>query len=197
MSKEIISHLKKYAIEHNIPVMLDGSLKVLLGVILEIKPKNVLEIGTAIGYSALNMLESYGDIDKLVTIELNEDRYNIAKDSIKKAGYIDKVNLMLGDCNEIIGYLEGKYDLIVLDGPKGQYYDMLTELDRLLDCGGIIFADNTDFKGKTAQIGKIEHKHRTIVKSLLSFKNELLRNKSYEVKSLSIADGIIIAKKVL
>jgi predicted O-methyltransferase YrrM len=132
----------------------------------------------------------------LDTIEIDEDRYLEAKANFKRLDLTNRVKQYLGDANDIIKYLDKQYDFIMLDGPKGHYYDMLYYLDRMLSVNGVIFADNVLFKGKVIGDNYPAHKHRTIVRELRAFNNRLTENNSYDTTLLNTGDGIIIATKI-
>lgn len=183
---------KEYA-----PVVRDESADFLYHFCVENKPKNVLEIGTFIGYSGCLILSANNDT-KLTTVEINEDNYKNAISNFNEYGFKDRVNVFLGDAKEVIEKLldeNKKYDLIFLDGPKGQYMRYLPTLKKLLLSNGYLIADNVYFHGLVLKNGHIEHKHRTIVNNLRTFLNMIKEDKDFSSEVLNIGDGISISKK--
>lgn len=197
MYKVLLEEIEKYARENWIPVILGAGAKILFELVQREKPLRILEIGTAIGYSGLLMLSAAPENARLTTIEIDEIRYEKAKENFNKGGVSERVTQILGDCTEFVRFADNKYDFIMLDGPKGQYEEMLFYIDRLLENGGTIFADNILFKGKAIGEEYPKHKHRTIVNVLRRFNKDILERVDYESKLLEDGDGIIIAKKLL
>lgn len=188
-----LEEIRKYARCRYIPVMLDDGAEVLTDAILKYKPKNILEIGTSLGTSGILML-TYSQAH-LITIDINEEAVEIAKENFRELELIDRVDFLIGDCVEIIRMMSGKFDFIFLDGPKGQYIEMLESLLSLLDKNGILFADNVLFHNLVEQ-PDIEYKHRTIIKNLRKFIDTVNTNKNLEVSLVRKGDGVIIAKKL-
>ena len=187
----VFKEQEEYAISHKVPIM--ENVEELCNSVCLKQPKNILEIGTAIGYSGLKMLSNCGGT--LTTIELDEERQNTAKAYAGEVGFASRITFLLGDACEIIRYLDGKYDFIFLDGPKGHYAEMLPYIKNLLCENGVLFADDISFKGKTAGDDYPAHKHRTIVNSLRTFVKELQNDKEYNVEIKDVGDGILIARK--
>ena len=158
------------------------------------KPKNVLEIGTAYGYSAYLMM-SCCDCD-ITTIEIDEQKSQIAKENLKVLGFEKRCNLICGDAKQILPNLKQKYSLIFLDGPKGQYVKYLPVLLELLEKDGYLIADNIYFQNRVFQQGVIPHKHRTIVNNLRSFIDQICKNPNLQTNLYKIGDGISVSKKI-
>lgn len=177
------------------PLILDDGANFLFDFVKRVKPKNILEIGTAVGYSASLMLDANKEA-KIVTIEKSEEAYLKAKQNFLNFGYSDKVTQILGDAAEEIKKINQTFDLIFLDGPKGQYFKYLPHLLNLLNRGGYLIADNVLFKGKVKAEGFVLHKHRTIVNSLRLFLNEIQTNKNLSSEIFEIGDGISVTKKL-
>ena len=131
MFEDIYRFQKKYAAEHKVPVMLDESMAILQETVRRARPKKILEIGTAIGYSGIKMLEQ-ADCATLTTVDKDADRLDVARECFKKAGLTDRVTIWEGDSDDIVRYASGKFDFIMLDGPKGQYARYLPYLKELL-----------------------------------------------------------------
>ena len=147
MNKEELEKIKKKALEEHIPIIMDETLEVMEKYLSKIKPKRILEIGTAVGYSAICFTLFLQEDGKIDTIEREKDRVKEARENIKKAEVEDKINIYEGDALDILPKLEGKYDAIFIDAAKGKYPFFLEQALRLINKNGIIFADNILYKG--------------------------------------------------
>lgn len=179
--------------EHNY-LLRDGADEFLVDFCKKNNPDKVLEIGTAYGYSAYLMLKNCDC--KVTTIELDKTKHLIAKQNLEKVGFLKRCNLICGDAKNEINNLKEKYQLIFLDGPKGQYIKYLPRLIELLSPNGYLIADNIYFQNKIFTEGVIPHKHRTIVNNLRKFINEITTNKNLQTKIYNIGDGISLSKKI-
>lgn len=162
------------------------------------KKKNiekVLEIGTNKGSSAILMLNANNNI-VLTTVEKDEACFEKAKQNLKKQGLESRVNQVLDDAKSFVENLKDKYDLIFLDGPKGQYIKYLPYLLKALNTNGYLIADNVHFHGKVLQEGHIPHKHRTIVVNLRKFLFEIENAQNLKTKVYDIDDGISVSQKI-
>ncbi len=190
-----MQNILAYARENHIPVLLDDTAKLLFSKINNQKPKNVLEIGTAIGYSGTLILNASNC--KLTTIEKDEASFNLAKHHFEKFGLTNRVNQILGDALEELNNLvklNKKFDFIFLDGPKGQYIKYLPILKQLINNSGVLFADNVFFKRMIFIEGIIPHRKRTIVVNLRKFLETVKTdNNFYNVEILDVGDGVLIA----
>ena len=179
------------------PFIRDKSAKVLFEICQTEKPKNILEIGTAVGYSALLMLEGAKE-SFVTTIEKDEKRAQEAKVNFEKNGVKERVDLIVGDAGEVLPQLEdeGKeFDLIFLDGPKGQYLRYLPHLKKMLCKGGLLVADNVLLHGWVKGEEFVKHKHRSMVVNLRKFLKCLEEDHDFDSKLLEIEDGITISRK--
>lgn len=193
MNKEELEKIKNKALEEHIPIIMDETLEVMEKYLKEIKPKKILEIGTAVGYSAMCFalfLEEGGKID---TIEREPDRVKQAKENIKKVGVADKINIYEGDALEILPKLEEKYDAVFIDAAKGKYPFFLEQALRLIDKNGIIFADNILYKGYVMSDYN-KHKQRTAVRNLREYIKEASENPNLDTEILEIGDGLAVSK---
>lgn len=194
MNKEELNKIKEKALEEHIPIIMDDTLEVIEEYLSKEKPKNFLEIGTAVGYSAIcftEFLDKDGTID---TIERDLDRIKEAKENIKKVGLEDKINIYEGDAVEILPTLNKKYDAIFIDAAKGKYPFFLKESLRMLKDTGIIFADNILYKGYVLSDYN-KHKQRTAVRNLREYIKETTENPELETKILEVGDGLAITRK--
>ena len=194
MNKVELAKIKQKALEDRIPIIMDDTLEVIEKELKENKPKRILEIGTAVGYSAIcfsEFLQNNGIID---TIEREHSRVTEALDNIKRAEVEDKINIIEGDAVEVLPTLTGEYDVVFIDASKGKYPFFLKEALRLLAPKGIIFADNVLYKGYVLSDYN-KHKQRTAVRNLREFLSELQSNETLETKILEVGDGLAIAKR--
>ena len=165
-----MERLKKYAHENMIPIVREKTAKKLASLCEEKNPKRILEIGTAIGYSAILMLSSCDG--EIVSIEKNEERFLEAQKNIENYGFSSRATLLLGDALEKLMELDErglKFDFIFLDGPKGQYKNYFPFLKNMLNGGGILFADNIDLLGLLDSPEKVNHKNRAMVNHMKVF----------------------------
>ena len=191
-----LEEIAQKARDNHVPVMLDDTSCYLANFCYEKKPKNILEIGTAVGYSGLVMLLGSGDDSMLTTIEINEKLFLKAKHNFQAYDIEPRTKQYLGDAAEILPWLDEKYDLIFLDGPKGQYLKYFPTLFKLLKVGGYLIADNIYYHGMVKGDAYPPHKHRTIVTNLRAFNSALASDERLECKFEEIGDGILIAKKL-
>ena len=142
MNKQELEKIKQKALEEHIPIIMDDTLEVVDKILTELKPKRILEIGTAVGYSAMCFSEYLEPDGKIDTIEREEVRIAEAKINIDKVGVADKINIYEGDAVEILPTLEQKYDVVFIDAAKGKYPFFLKEALRMINLNGVILADN-------------------------------------------------------
>ena len=194
MNKEELQKIKEKALEEHIPIIMDDTLEVIDKILKELKPKKILEIGTAVGYSAMcfsEYLEEKGTID---TIERDEERVKQAKENIVKVEVEEKINILEGDAVEILPTLNKKYDMIFIDAAKGKYPFFLKEALRMLNQNGVILADNILYKGYVMSDYN-KHKQRTAVRNLREYIAEVTENPSLETEILEVGDGLAITKR--
>ncbi len=189
---ETLKKLRIYAKDNFIPILQEQTEDVLIKTLKVVNPKNVLEIGTAIGYSGSIIVQNSNA--HLTTIELDKNRYEFAKTTFKNFNISSNVTQILGDANEIIVNLQEKFDFIFLDGPKGQYLKQLPILYNLLNENGVLFADNIYYHGWVNNNEYPKHKHRTAILRLRKFIEES-KNIFKDCQFLNDGDGIMIAKK--
>ena len=189
-----ILELEQYAKENNIPIMLPDGINFMLDYIKKNNIKNILEIGTAIGYSAIRMSLISNDI-KVTTIERDEKRYNIALKNIKDFNLEDQITVILGDALDI--ELNDKYDLIFIDAAKSQYINFFNKYKANLNKKGVIFSDNLAFHGMVDKpLEEIESRNvRGIVRKLNNYIDFLKENKEFTTTFYEIGDGISISIK--
>ena len=193
MNKQELEKIKQKALEEHIPIIMDDTLEVVDKILTEIKPTRILEIGTAVGYSAICFSKYLQPNGKIDTIERDSKRVAEARVNIEKMGVVDKINIYEGDAVEILPTLDEKYDMVFIDAAKGKYPFFLNEALRLLNDNGIILADNILYKGYVMSDYN-KHKQRTAVRHLREYIKEVTENPDLETKILEIGDGLAITK---
>lgn len=192
-NQEEFEILKKDALENHIPIIMDDTLEKIKEILENEKPKRILEIGTAVGYSA-SCFVRYSDENVIVdTIELDEERAKQATQNVKKIGVDKNVNIMIGNAVEILPTLSGEYDIVFIDAAKSKYSIFLEEGIRLIRNGGLILADNVLYKGYVMSDYN-KHKQRTAVRHLREYIKEVTENPNLETEILEIGDGLAITR---
>lgn len=193
MNEQELLKIKKKALEEHIPIIMDDTLEVIANYLKELRPNRVLEIGTAVGYSAMCFSKYLSENGIIDTIERDEERIKEAKINIKNVGVQDKIKIYEGDAVEILPTLNNKYDVVFIDAAKGKYPFFLKEALRMLDKNGIIFADNILYKGYVLSDYN-KHKQRTAVRNLREYIKEVSENPNLETEILEVGDGLAISK---
>ena len=193
MNKKELKIIKEKALENHIPIIMDDTLEVVSKILIENKPERILEIGTAVGYSAMCFSEYLQENGKIDTIERDEERIAEAKINIKNVGVEDKINIYEGDAVEILPTLNEKYDVVFIDAAKGKYPFFLKEALRMIKPTGIIIADNILYKGYVMSDYN-KHKQRTAVRNLREYIKEVTENSEIETEILEVGDGLAISK---
>ena len=193
-----INEIRQYAKKNVVPIMQNNTAFFLRDKLKQFKPKSVLEIGTAIGYSGILILTTLSDVF-LNTVELDNERHQIALNNFKKLNLHSRADAFCDDAMNHIKTLEmnnKKFDFIFLDGPKGQQYKYLPILKNLLNSGGVLFVDDVNYhENFIREDGFVPHKHRSMVNNLIKF-NELIKNDKEFVKEFyDIDEGVLIAIK--
>ena len=193
MNEFELEKIKEKALENHIPIIMDDTLEVIAKILTEKKPKRILEIGTAVGYSAMCFSKYLAEDGLIDTIERDEERIEEAKQNFKKVEVENKINLYEGDAVEILPTLNEKYDVVFIDAAKGKYPFFLKEALRMLKQDGIIFADNILYKGYVMSDYN-KHKQRTAVRNLREYIKETTENPNLETEILEVGDGLAISK---
>ena len=184
--------IKEKALEDHIPIIMDDTLEVIDKILKETKPKAILEIGTAVGYSAMCFTEFLKDGGRIDTIERDSKRVVEARQNIKDMMLENKINIFEGDAVEILPTLDKKYDVVFIDAAKGKYPFFLEQAKRMLNKNGIIFADNILYKGYVMSDYN-KHKQRTAVRNLREYIKEVSENPNLETQILEVGDGLAIS----
>ena len=193
MNKNELLKIKEKALEEHIPIIMDDTLETIEKYIGNSKLNKILEIGTAVGYSAICFTQFLSENGKIDTIEREKDRVEEAKENIKKAEVQEYIQIYEGDAVEILPNLNDKYDMIFIDAAKGKYPFFLQQSLRLLNSDGIIFADNILYKGYVMSDYN-KHKQRTAVRNLREYIKEVSENPNLETEILEVGDGLAVSK---
>ena len=188
-----LEKIKQKALEEHIPIIMDETLEVIEKYLSKNKPNRILEIGTAVGYSAICFTEFLAENGVIDTIEREADRVEEAKKNIKLAEVENKINIYQGDAVEILPTLNQQYDVVFIDAAKGKYPFFLKEALRMINKNGIIFADNILYKGYVMSDYN-KHKQRTAVRNLREYIKEVTQNPNLETEILEVGDGLAITK---
>lgn len=189
-----LEEIEKYAKINNVPIMMKDGIEYLTNYIKENNIKHILEIGTAIGYSAIKMCLVSDDI-KVTTIERDEIRYQEALKNIKKFNLEDRITVIYRDALEV--ELNEQFDLIFIDAAKSQYIRFFEKYDKNLKIGGVMFSDNLNFHGLTHTKEVIQSRNvRGIVRKLNNYIAYLKQLENYKTTFIDIGDGISISIKI-
>lgn len=189
----ILEEMEQYAKEEHIPIMMKDGIEFLEKYIKEHHIKRILELGTAIGYSAIRMASVENDI-KVVTIERDELRFKEAIKNIEKAKLEKQIEVVFMDIMDY--HTEEKFDLIFIDAAKSQYIKFFEKFEENLVLGGTVISDNLNFHGYTKQKNRIESKNlRQMVGKIRNYITYLEKNERYQTTFLELGDGIGISIK--
>ena len=188
-----MEELELYAKENNIPIMQKDGILYLCDYIKENNIKNILEIGSAIGYSSIMMASVNSDI-KVTTIERDKDRYEMAISNIKKYNLEDRINIIYGDACDV--EVEGNYDLIFIDAAKGKNTYFFEKFKNNLNKDGVIITDNLSFHGLVEDNSLIRTKNQKgIVNKIESYIEFLDNNEEFNTTYIEVGDTISISKR--
>ncbi len=192
-----LNEIEKYALETDVPIIRRPMQSLLKFLLAYAKPKHILEVGTAIGFSALLMSE-YAPADcHITTIEKYEKRIPIARENFRKAGKEEQITLLEGDALEILAQLEGSYDIIFMDAAKGQYINFLPDILRLLAPGGLLVSDNVLQDGDIIESRfAVTRRNRTIHARMREYLYELKHCTGLETCILPVGDGVTLSTRI-
>ena len=195
-NSEILEQIETEARTADVPIIrreMQSLLKVLL---LLKKPARVLEVGTAVGFSALLMSEYIPEESRITTIENYEKRIPVARENFRRAGKEDQITLIEGDAAEVLKTLDGPYDFIFMDAAKGQYIHYLPDILRLLPPGGCLVSDNVMQDGDVIESRfAVERRNRTIHARMREYLYELKHNEALTTSIVPLGDGVAVSIK--
>ena len=191
-----LNEIEKFALETQVPII-RRSMQSLLKFLLKFtKPKSILEVGTAIGFSALLMSEYAPEECRITTIENYEKRIPIARENFRRAGKADRITLIEGDAAEVLTELTGEYDFIFMDAAKGQYIHYFPKVMRLLAKGGCLVSDNVMQDGDIIESRfAVERRNRTIHARMREYLYELKHNEELVTSIIPLGDGVTVSIK--
>ena len=193
MNLNELNKIKEKALQDHIPIIMDDTLETIDSLLSNMKVNRILEIGTAVGYSAICFTKYLTENGKIDTIERDSERVKEAFENIKKSEVEDKINIYEGDAVEILPTLNEKYDVVFIDAAKGKYPFFLHEATRLINENGIILADNVLYKGYVLSDYN-KHKQRTAVTHLREYLKEVQENPKFDTQILDVGDGLAVSK---
>ena len=191
-----LNEIEKYALDTQVPIIRRSMQSLLKFLLTYTKPKSILEVGTAIGFSALLMSEYAPEDCHITTIEKYEKRIPIAQANFKRAGKEKEITLIPGDATEVLKTLEDSYDFLFMDAAKGQYINFLPDILRLMKPGALLVSDNVLQEGDIIESHyAVTRRNRTIHKRMREYLYELTHNDSLTTSVLPIGDGVTISIK--
>ncbi len=189
----LLEDIEKYALEKNVPIMQKEGIEFLTNYIKENNVKRILEIGSAIGYSAIKMAL----VDKevfITTIERDKERYDIAIKNINDFSLNNQIEIINDDAFNV--ELDGVYDLIFIDAAKAQYIKFFEKFEKNLSNDGVIISDNLDFHGLTKDIDNIKSRNlKQLVRKINKFVDYLKNNEKFNTIFYDIGDGVAVSRR--
>ncbi|MFJ7933579.1 O-methyltransferase [Sporosarcina sp. NPDC096371] len=192
-----VVEMEQYAVEHHVPIMDRGGMELLIGLLRIQKSQRILEIGSAIGYSAIRIAEALPDAS-VVTIERDTDRYSKAVDFITRSGLEERIAILEADAllTEEAVIFGQTYDALFIDAAKGQYQRFFEKYSPTVATGGVIYCDNMFMHSAVLYEEKdIPRRNRTMIRNLKEFTRWIMDNPDYETSLLAVGDGLLIAVK--
>ncbi|ARD49522.1 O-methyltransferase [Sporosarcina sp. P33] len=193
----LILEMEQYAAEHRVPIMDDTGLYTLIGLLQIQQPKRILEIGSAIGYSAIRLAKAFPQA-VIYTIERDTERYNTAVANISRSGLQERITIMHDDALELdeAKLPQEPFDALFIDAAKGQYRKFFDKYSPLVSLSGVIYCDNMFMHGMVLlEDADIPKRNRTMIRNLQQFTGWAMQNEQFETSLLPIGDGILTAVK--
>ena len=189
-SEGALLEMERYAAEHEVPISQPESIRMIEVMLKMLRAEKILELGTAIGYSAIRMSRACGA--EVVSVELSEEMADIAEENIRNEDLTEKIRVIRGDAREVVAAMDGEeqFDAIFVDAAKGQYMEFFPHCMRLLKKGGILISDNILYKGMTATDELVVRRKVTIVRRLRKYLEMLKENRELCTAILPIGDGV-------
>lgn len=191
-----LDEVEKRAMEAQVPIIRRPVQSLLKFLLACAKPKQILEVGTAVGFSALLMSECGPEDCHVTTIEKCDRRIPLARENFRRAGAEGRITLLEGDAADVLKELEGSYDLIFMDAAKGQYLHFLPDVMRLLAPGGLLVSDNVLQDGDIVESRfAVTRRNRTIHARMREYLYELKHHPQLETTILTVGDGVALSVK--
>lgn len=196
-NSEILEDIEQEALNALVPIIRKETQSFLKVIVTMQKPMRILEIGTAVGFSAILMSDYAPDECRIVTIENYAKRIPIARENFRRAGKSSRITLLEGDALEVMKQLDGSFDLIFMDAAKAQYLYYLPEVMRLLAAEGILISDNVLQDGEVIESRfAVERRNRTIHSRMREYLYELKHNQDLLTSIIPLGDGLAVSRKV-
>lgn len=190
---KLLNTIEEEAIDTFVPIIRKDMQYLMRTLLTMNKPKRILEVGTAIGFSTILMAYNTDDDCTITTIENYDKRIPIARDNFVRANVSDRVSLIEGDAKDILPTLEGVYDFVFMDAAKGQYVNFWPQIKRLTSAGSVIVTDNVLQDGDILESHYIvDRRNRTIHKRIREYLYELCQDEDYDTTILSVGDGVAL-----
>lgn len=198
-SDPFLRELERYAEENGVPIAEPETARFLSVITRMLRPKRILEVGCAIGYSSVIMARAMDPEGSVLTLEYDPKMIETARRNIERAGLSDRITVREADARDYLWYIEddGGFDMIFLDGPKAHYVNMLDDCVRLLRTGGVLVSDNILFKGMTADDGHFVRRKVTIIHRLREYIDALMAHPQLETSIISQGDGLTLSVKTV
>jgi predicted O-methyltransferase YrrM len=192
----LFTEMESYASEHNVPIMELSGIETMLQLLRIQQPQKILEVGTAIGYSALRMAHALPDA-QIVTIERDVERIEVAEQFINRSEHSNQITVITGDALEVEDAVSGhaSFDVIFIDAAKGQYKKFFEIYSKYLNDDGMIITDNVLFKGLVAEPVIETKRIRNLVKKIDEFNHWLMNHPDFDSVILPVGDGVAISKR--
>ena len=192
-SDTYFKELEEYAKENAVPIIHKEVKAMLKDLCMLKKPHRILEIGTAIGYSASVMAKASPEDVKITTIERDVEMTELALNNIRKGNLLNNIRIIEGDALEVLPLLSSKYDLIFMDAAKGYYNEFFDSVINLLNDGGLLICDNVLYKGMTAADELVKRRQKTIVGRMREYLEMLCNHKKLKTSVIPIGDGVTVS----
>ncbi|MDD6217756.1 MAG: O-methyltransferase [Selenomonadaceae bacterium] len=191
--EKLFKKMEEYGHANHVPIINENGLKVLLDTVRKYKPKRVLEIGTAIGYSALQIAANAAEGVEITTLELSEERARLARSFMEESPYNSQITILTGDAGKLLEEISGRYDFVFIDAAKGQYPDYFRKIQPYLADDAVIAADNVLFRGYVRGGVEAPRRFRTIVKRLREYLSMVENNPEYTTSIYDNGDGLAVS----
>lgn len=196
MIDDLLKEMEKYAAVNRVPIITERARDVFRKIIRSENPMRVLEIGTAIGYSALLIAEESKNKVLITSLELDEKRAMTAQKYIARSPYAEQIEIRTGDAGEILQTLSSGYDFVFIDAAKGQYPDYWRKIQPLLNKKATVLADNVLFRGYVRGDIPAPRRFKTIVKRLQEYISLTENTTGFVTEILENGDGLAVSRRI-